>query len=145
MSGTALLLMLINNTVEPPNKGHLGISYFVLCSEVVLFSNVYCYGKGVSFVGRLSLSRRVLYRRLCCICIWLTKNMPVDQHHFSRFWLFQLTFIVLGSNLGWQFNLQVNFPVFDYCNNYKKYFYLTCLISEERALSALVSYLLMIC
>ncbi len=27
-------------TVEPPNKGHLGISHFVLCLEVVLFSEV---------------------------------------------------------------------------------------------------------
>ncbi len=32
-------------TVEPPNKGHLGISHFVLCWEVVLVLEVpYCLG-----------------------------------------------------------------------------------------------------
>ncbi len=38
-------------TVEPPNKGHLGISHFVLCWEVVPLSEVknalLLYGKGV--------------------------------------------------------------------------------------------------
>ena len=28
------------DTVEPPNKGHFGTSHFVLCREVVLFSEV---------------------------------------------------------------------------------------------------------
>ena len=27
-------------TVEPPNKGHIGTSHFVLCREVVLSSEV---------------------------------------------------------------------------------------------------------
>ena len=32
-------------TVEPSNKGHFGISHFVLCREVVLFLEI-LYGKG---------------------------------------------------------------------------------------------------
>ena len=60
------------NTVEPPNEGHFGISDFVLYWEVVLFSEVKNEwlqgerGPEVSFVGRLSLSQRVLYRRFHC-------------------------------------------------------------------------------
>ncbi len=64
------LLKNCSTTVErPPNKGHLGISHFVLlCWEVVPFSEAKkcttaMMGKGsrrVSFVGRSSLSQRVL-------------------------------------------------------------------------------------
>ena len=54
-------------TVEPPNKEHFGDTASVLISEVVLFRRVnnvlilWLKGPGgVSFVGRLSLSWRVL-------------------------------------------------------------------------------------
>ena len=35
-----LSLQAFKYTVEPPNKGHFGISHVVLCREVVLFSEV---------------------------------------------------------------------------------------------------------
>ena len=58
-------------TVEPPNKGHFRDTASVLILEVVLFSeviNVMVKGPGgVSFVGRSSLSQRVLNRRFHCI------------------------------------------------------------------------------
>ena len=59
-------------TVEPPNKGHFGIGYFVLHWEVVLFSRLkmnYCYWKGVQKDVPCSevVSQRVLYQRSHCI------------------------------------------------------------------------------
>ena len=56
-------------TVEPPNKGHFGTSYLILYSSS---RRLLLWGKGsrsVSFVGRLSLSRRVHYRRFHCISL----------------------------------------------------------------------------
>ena len=54
-------------TVEPLNKGHFGTCHSVLRWEAVLFSEVkneiLIYESGVSFVGRLSVSRKVLYWR----------------------------------------------------------------------------------
>ncbi len=45
-------------TAETLNKGHLGISHFVLCEEVVLLSEEdHCYGKGVQ---KSVLSREVV-------------------------------------------------------------------------------------
>ena len=46
--------------VEPPSKGHFGISHFVLCREVVLFLEVMGKGpKRVSFCWDVVLSWRV--------------------------------------------------------------------------------------
>ena len=55
----------MRSTVEPPNKGHIETSHIVLCREVVLFSevNFVCLVHlQVSFVERLSLFGRVIYR-----------------------------------------------------------------------------------
>ena len=38
-----LLLVSDGNTVQPPSRGHFGASYFVPCSEAVLFSEVEMY------------------------------------------------------------------------------------------------------
>ena len=35
-----MLLMDVDPTVEPPNRGHFGASHVVLCREVVPFSEV---------------------------------------------------------------------------------------------------------
>ena len=53
------------STVEPPNEVHFEDTASVLISEVVPFSED-AMVKGVSFVGRSSLSRRVLYWRSHC-------------------------------------------------------------------------------
>ena len=69
-------------TVEPTTKGHFGISHFVLCREVVLFSEIKnvlanAMGKGpkeASFVGRLSL--RVLYQ-----CSYWSTDNRLKRHY----------------------------------------------------------------
>ncbi len=59
--------IIIITTVEPPSRGHFGTSYFVPCSELSSFRKLNCiltpYKSTlleVSFVERLSLSRRVV-------------------------------------------------------------------------------------
>ena len=57
----------VESTVEPPNKGHIGIRHSVPCGEVVLLLAVkmhYSYGEGVSLVERLSFSH-LLPGRVC--------------------------------------------------------------------------------
>ena len=59
-------------TVEPLNNGHIGGRDFVPCREVVHYwrlnnTTAICLVPSyVSIVGRLSLARRVLYRRFHC-------------------------------------------------------------------------------
>ena len=62
-----ILELLINpgaNTVEPPSKGHYGISHFVLCREVILFSRRLKMGKGA--LKSVLCWEVVLHRRLHC-------------------------------------------------------------------------------
>ncbi len=86
-------------------KDTLGISHFVLCWEAVLFSEVKKWttamGKGfrrASFVGRLSLSRRVLDRRFRhCTCY---------QRAVVRWWEAILTsWFIEGSPSLWGANI----------------------------------------
>ena len=61
------------DTVEPLNNGHIGGRDFVPCREVVHYrrlnnTTAICLVPSyVSIIGRLSLARRVLYRRFHCI------------------------------------------------------------------------------
>ena len=63
-------VVVLTLSVEPPNKGHYGVNYFVTCREVVPISegqiihqSINMGLKQVSFVERSSLSQRIPYWR----------------------------------------------------------------------------------
>ena len=85
-------------TVEPLNNGHIWGRDFVPCREVVHYrrlnnTTAICLVPSyVSIIGRLSLARRVLYRRFHCI------HGTLKGHSISSFFFLQYTLILLQIN-----------------------------------------------